>query len=90
MKDGLTETQLRTITEKYQRILAYRRLAEKQQRSTLELALQFVLGSPAISVTLLGMRTAAHLQDNLGLYSRKSLVQGEYEEVFDTAAGIAI
>lgn len=81
LKESLTEAELQETTPKWQRILAYRRSAEQQGRSLLEMALQFALRAPAISVTLLGMRTEAHLAGNLRYYSASPLTDVEYQKL---------
>ena len=55
----------------------------------LELALQFALHAPAVSVTLLGMRTESHLQGNLNSYARPPLTDAQYGELSVTAGPIA-
>jgi aryl-alcohol dehydrogenase-like predicted oxidoreductase len=81
MKPSLTETQLRVIEPKWQRVLQIRQLAERMQRSPLEAALQFSLGFESISVTILGMRTPQHLAANLGYYRSAPLTQEEKREL---------
>ena len=78
LKDSLTEAELRDLTPKAAQILEFRRLANQQNRPILELALQFVLKAPAVSVTLLGMRTEAHLESNLRYYDANPLADSEY------------
>ena len=65
LSPDLTPQQLETKTDKWQRILTYRQLAEQQGRSLLEMALQFSLRVRPISVNLLGMRSESHLRTNL-------------------------
>src|SRR5271163_3388024 len=55
LKDGLDGALLKAATPKWQRILALRSLSRSTGRSLLEIALQFCRGTPAVSVTLLGM-----------------------------------
>jgi aryl-alcohol dehydrogenase-like predicted oxidoreductase len=81
LKETLTEAELQAQTPKWERILAYRRLAEQQGRPVLEMALQFALRAPAISVTLLGMRTESHLAANLRYYAAPSLTDAEYQTI---------
>lgn len=50
---------------KRREVLALDRQAHRQNQSLREFALQFVLGQEQVSVALLGMRTSAHLSDNL-------------------------
>lgn len=73
LKDGLDETQLRTMTPKWQQILELRAFAQRTGRSPLDVALQFCRGAPAVSTTLLGMRTADHLSANQDLWERRGL-----------------
>ena len=44
---------------------------------------QFVLRAPAVSVTLLGMRTESHLADNLRYYAASPLTEREYAALAD-------
>ena len=83
LKDSLTEAELEAATVKWTRILAYRLLAEKQKRPLLEIALQFSYRTPAVGVTLLGMRTEAHLTGNLRYYAAPPLTDAEYASVLD-------
>jgi aryl-alcohol dehydrogenase-like predicted oxidoreductase len=78
LKDGLDEAQLKTATSKWQRILALRSFSKASGRPPLEIALQFCRGTPAISVTLLGMHTQRHLQENLRYLQRAPLTSEEY------------
>lgn len=80
LKEGLSEAELKEKTEKWPRILAYQRIAERQGRHILEAALQFSLHPKPVSVTLLGMRTAAHLENNLLFHSAPPLTDNEFEE----------
>ena len=79
MKDSLDEVQLKEATPKWQRILALRALSRKSGRSVLDLALQFCRGTPAVSVTLLGMRLESQLADNLRYVPASPLKAEEYE-----------
>lgn len=89
LKESLTQEQLQETTGKWERILAYRGFAAENNRSTLELALQFVLRAPAVSVALLGMRTEEHLRGNLDYYSCKPLSVAEYGGLsFDGPASV--
>jgi aryl-alcohol dehydrogenase-like predicted oxidoreductase len=76
LKDGLDESQLKAITPKWQRILALRALSTNAGRSLMDTALQFCRGTPAVSVTLLGMRVENHLRKNLS-YSEASPLNAE-------------
>lgn len=81
LKESLTEAELKAQTPKWPQILAFRQIAAQQNRSILEMALQFALRSPAISVTLLGMRTESHLTENLHYYAASPLTQVEFAAV---------
>ena len=63
----------------------YHALAERSGRPLAELALQFDLGQPGVAVTLVGMRTAAHLADTLR-YLESPLTEAERRPL---AAGAA-
>jgi aryl-alcohol dehydrogenase-like predicted oxidoreductase len=78
LKDGLEGAQLEAATTKWQRILAVRSLSRSANRSALEMALQFCRGTPAVSVTLLGMRTENHLRDNQRYFEAGALSPEEY------------
>jgi aryl-alcohol dehydrogenase-like predicted oxidoreductase len=52
---------------KRQEIMENHRIADRDGRSLTQMALSYVLDTPGISVTLLGMRTAHHLSANLRL-----------------------
>ena len=65
LKEGLDEAALQAATPKWRRILALRSLGRSTGRSPLDIALQFCRGTPAVSVTLLGMRVESQLRDNL-------------------------
>lgn len=81
LKEDLDEARLRTITPKWQHILALRSLSRSMGRSTLDVAFQFCRGSPAVSVTLLGMRVEDHLRDNLRHVQAPALNAAEYAAV---------
>jgi len=78
LKDGLDEAQLKDATPKWQRILALRSLGKATGRPLLDMAFQFCRATPAVSVTLLGMRTENHLRDNLHHVQAASLSIEEY------------
>ena len=78
LKDTLTEAELKETTPKWARILAYRGMAAHQNRPILEMALQFSCRVPEVAVTLLGMRTQAHLTGNLRYYDAPPLTDSEY------------
>ena len=81
LKEGLDETQLRAATPKWEHILALRSLAASTDRSVLDMALQFCRGTAGVSVTLLGMRTASHLRENLRYFTARSMSTAEYAAI---------
>jgi aryl-alcohol dehydrogenase-like predicted oxidoreductase len=81
LKEPLTETDLRAIEPKWERVLQIRRVAEQIKRSPLEAALQFSLSIERISVTVLGMRTARHLVANLQYYRAQPLSNEEKRDL---------
>lgn len=81
LKEDLTAEQLQATTGKWERILYYRRFAQQRGRPILEMALQFVLRAPGVSVALLGMRTEAHLVDNLRYYAAPALSAEEFAQL---------
>jgi aryl-alcohol dehydrogenase-like predicted oxidoreductase len=78
LKDGLDAAQLKAATPKWQRILALRSFSESAHRSVLDAALQFCRGTPAVSVTLLGMRVEGHLRDNQRYFEAPLLDAEQY------------
>jgi aryl-alcohol dehydrogenase-like predicted oxidoreductase len=78
LKDGLDAEQLKATTPKWERILALRSFSQGRDRSALEVALQFCRGTPAVSVTLLGMRLQSHLRDSLRYVEGPALSAEEY------------
>lgn len=62
---------------KHDEILSYARLAEQTGRTLAELALQFVLGIEAVSVTLVGIRTQAQLAGTLRHLAAPALAETE-------------
>ena len=82
LKESLTEAELKATTSKWERILAYRALAAASGQSVLEKALQFCLYVKPISVTILGMRTEAHLRDNLRHYNAPPLTEEEHRALY--------
>lgn len=81
LKATLTEQQLQEMTPKWSRIIAYRRIAARHNRHILEMALQFALRIKPIAVTLLGMRTEAHLRGNLRSLAASPISDAEYHEL---------
>ncbi len=78
LKDGLDGAQLEAATPKWQRILALRSLSNSMGRSLLDVAFQFCRDTPAVAITLLGMRVATHLQENLRYMQGAPLSEEEY------------
>ena len=78
LKDGPDETELKAMTPKWSRIMRLRSLSQQSGRTVLESALQFSLHTPHVSTTLLGMRTEAHLRENLRCYASPPLTNEEY------------
>lgn len=81
LKDDLDEAQLKAATPKWQRILALRTFAKDRNRSALDIALQFCRATPAVSVTLLGMRVESHLQGNLRYFDGQPLSAEEFAAI---------
>lgn len=84
LKQDLDESQLKAATPKWQRILGLRAYSEAKGRSALDMALQFCRGTPAVSVTLLGMRTESHLRGNLRYVDGNPLSAEEYAALLHT------
>jgi len=78
LKDDLDGPQLKATTPKWQRILALRSLSRTMARSVLDISLQFCRDTPAVSVTLLGMRVENHLRQNLRYVHAPPLKTEEY------------
>jgi aryl-alcohol dehydrogenase-like predicted oxidoreductase len=83
LKQSLTDSDLRAIEPRWERVLQIRRVAEGMHRSPLEAALQFSLSIENISVTILGMRSPEHLATNLHYYATKSLSNEERRELLN-------
>lgn len=81
LKQSITEAELRASEPQWERALQIKRLAGRMQRPALEAALQFALSIEQISVTILGMRTPAHVTTNLQHYAAKPLSNGETREL---------
>jgi aryl-alcohol dehydrogenase-like predicted oxidoreductase len=79
LKDGPDEAKLMATTPKWSRILSLRKTSAGFGRPLLEAALQFCMGTPGVSVTLLGMHTEAHLVENLRCYQARPLTTAEYD-----------
>jgi aryl-alcohol dehydrogenase-like predicted oxidoreductase len=75
--EGLTEERVRQLTPDWLEILRLRDVAHSLGRPLLEAALQFDLGQNGVDVTIVGMRTRAHLEANLRNYRAPALSNGE-------------
>ncbi len=73
LKPELSPESLRRMTPKWERIAAFHRIASSAARPIDEIALHYVLQMPEISCVLLGMRTPAHLEENLRCVTRPAL-----------------
>jgi len=78
LKDSLQGEQLQTATPKWQRVEALRALCKSMGRPALDVAFQFCRASPGVSVTILGMRTEAHLRENLRYPQGEPLSAADY------------
>jgi aryl-alcohol dehydrogenase-like predicted oxidoreductase len=85
LKDSMDELQLKASTPKWQQILALRSHGKIMGRSMLDIAFQFCRSTPAVSVTLLGMRVEAHLNDNLRYVHGSPLTAEEYRDLLQAA-----
>ena len=81
LKDGPDEAQLQAATEKWRLILALRAFSSSIGRPVLDTAFQFCRGTPAVSVTLLGMRTGNHLSGNLRYPGNPPLSDQDYATI---------
>jgi aryl-alcohol dehydrogenase-like predicted oxidoreductase len=84
LKDDLDPAQRAAAAAKWQRIVALRAAGRHMNRSLLEIAFQFCRATPGVSVTLLGMRTEAHLRENLRHVAAPPLSAEEYAGVLRT------
>lgn len=78
LKPSLTPAELQASEPKWKRVLKLRRVVEQLGRSPLEAALQFALRERDIGVSILGMRTPAHVATNLQYYSSRPLSDEEF------------
>lgn len=78
LSGGIDDDRLKVMTPKWRQILRLRSVCSGMGRSVLETALQFCLATPAISVTLLGMRMQSHLEQNLRYTDSRPLTLDEY------------
>jgi aryl-alcohol dehydrogenase-like predicted oxidoreductase len=81
--EKLSEEQVRKLTPDWQEIMRLRAVARTLGRPLLEAALQFDLGEPGVAVTIVGMRTRAHLESNLGSYRAPALSDAERRALVD-------
>lgn len=86
LKASLTPAELQASEPKWQRVLKLRRIVEQYGRSPLEAALQFALLERRIGVSILGMRTPAHVATNLQYYASRSLSEEEFHTLLTHAA----
>jgi aryl-alcohol dehydrogenase-like predicted oxidoreductase len=63
--DGVPESTLRAADPNWTEFVRIRAISETLGRPLLETALQFSLAAEPIAVTIIGMRTRAHLRENL-------------------------
>jgi aryl-alcohol dehydrogenase-like predicted oxidoreductase len=84
-KDGLAEDRLRELTADWEQILVLRHRAAQLRRPLLEAALQFSIATPPIAVTIVGMRTPAHVRANLCHYDAAPLAESERAVLTDSA-----
>jgi aryl-alcohol dehydrogenase-like predicted oxidoreductase len=74
LKDGINQA----ATPRWQHIQDLHARSKSMGRSLLDVALQFCRGTPMVSVTLLGMRTANHLSENLRYIQADPLSAAQY------------
>jgi aryl-alcohol dehydrogenase-like predicted oxidoreductase len=79
LDERVSESTLRDSTPDWQEVLRLRETARGFGRSALEVALQFSLAAGPTAVTILGMRTRVHLQQNLRLYASPPLSPEELD-----------
>ena len=89
LKASLTPAELQASEPKWERVLKLRRIVELYGRSPLEAALQFVLLERRIGVSILGMRTPAHVAANLQYYSSRPLSDEEFHTLLTHATPAA-
>ncbi len=88
LKDGPDAVELKAITPKWARILAIRAASARAGRTALQTALHFCLETPSISVTVLGMHTQTHLDENLRYDRAPRLSAEDYAYARDYLARI--
>jgi len=86
LREGLAPEQLKAITPRWQYIQDFRSLSNSMGRSVLDVAFQFCRGTPAVGVTLIGMRVESHLHENLRYVEAPMLSADEYAAVRHTQA----
>ncbi len=86
LKASLSEVELQAIEPKWERVLSIRRIVEQHGRSPLEAALQFSLRERRIGVSILGMRTPAHVATNIQYYSSRPLSDEEFHKLLTHAS----
>jgi aryl-alcohol dehydrogenase-like predicted oxidoreductase len=65
LKESLTEAELKERTEKWPQVLEFRKIAAEIKQPIMEMALQFALAGPSVSVAILGMHSCKHVEQNL-------------------------
>jgi len=85
LKESLGADELRAATEKWRRVMALREAASRLGRPLLQAALHFSLRAPRVSVTLVGMRTMEHLEENLAHLAAPPLTDAEFAALHATA-----
>ena len=78
LKDGIEAARLKDMTPKWPRVLALRSMSKNMGRSVLDVAFQFCRGTPAVAITLVGMRTEGHLRENLRYVQAPHLTPEDY------------
>lgn len=81
LKPDMDIEKVKLETPKWPTVLACRQVADQNNRSLLEMALQFVLNSESVTTTLLGMRTASHLKANIQYASANCISPAEMNEL---------
>jgi len=88
LKESLSEAELKATEPKWERVLKIRRIVQQFGRSPLEAALLFALRERLVGVTILGMRTPAHVATNLRYYSSRPLSDEEFHQLLTHTSAI--
>jgi len=86
-RNGLAQAELQALTPDWPEIVELHRRADEIGRPLMEAALQFSLAPREVAVTILGMRTRAHLAANLRNYSAAPLTPSELATLTDGGRG---